>query len=151
MKSSAAAAAASGRTGVIRLRPTAAFAAVASQQAVNDGSRAADAGLNADRALWTILTASAALHTSVAIHNLRAFSIHFKYIVGTDIQAKSAADTFRRVHRQCCDIFQINQASHYCSHVMINDVIHTARPRIPAVISRGKANRISFFTPESDV
>ena len=134
------------------LRSAAAFPAVSSQHTVDDGSGAADARLNADCARRTISAARAAFHAGVAIIDLQTLAVHFEYPMRANIQAHAAAGAFLRIQRQGGNIFQINHTSHfYYSHRSINDVIQTIRPTMPAVISRGRANRISFFTPESDV
>lgn len=136
----------------IRLGSAAAFTAIAAQQAVNNRGGATDAGLNAQGVHGAVFTASAALHAGVAVNDFHAFPIHFKYIVGTDIQAHAAAGAFLRVDRQGCHVLQINHASHFhYSPLRISDVTQTASPKIPAEISSGKAYRISFFTPERDV
>jgi len=82
----------------IRLWSAAAFAAVSSQKASDDGGRAAYAGLNADCARRAVLTARTAFHAGVAVNNQRAFSIHFKYMVGADLDAHTAAGAFIFVH-----------------------------------------------------
>lgn len=134
------------------LRSAAAFSAVSSQHTVDDGGGAADAGLHVKCAGRTVPAARAAFHAGVAVSDLQILAAHFEYAMGTNIQAHAAAGAFLRIKRQGGNIFQINHASHfYYSHRRISDVIQTMRPRIPAVISRGRANRISFFTPDSDV
>ena len=163
----------------IRPRSAAAFAAVSSQQASDDGGRAADSRLNADCARRAVLTARAAFHARVEIYNHRVFAIHFKYMVWADLDAHAAAGAFFFVHLKGCDTFQIREISHFSSrdaalrsllhaaeqglaapcsdepaqdaYKTTSDAIQPASPKTPADISSGKAKRISFFTPDSDV
>jgi hypothetical protein len=97
----------------IRLRPAAAFTAIAPQHAVNDCRCAADAGLNGEGTRLAVFAAGAAFHTGVAINNLHAFPIHFEHIVGTDSEAHTAAVAFFCVQPKRDDIFQINRVSHF--------------------------------------
>lgn len=99
----------------IRPRSAAAFAAVSSQQASDDGGRAADSRLNADCARRAVLTARAAFHARVEIYNHRVFAIHFKYMVWADLDAHAAAGAFFFVHLKGCDTFQIREISHFSS------------------------------------
>ncbi len=135
----------------IRLRSAAAFTAIAPEHAIDDRSGASNTRFNPNGSCRTVFTAGAALHTCITINDFHVFPIHSKYIVGTDIQAHTAAGAFLCVQLQGYDIFQINHASHFYTCLMIKDVTHAATPRIPAPISSGRANRISFFTPDSDV
>lgn len=139
------------RTIFVCLRTAAAFAPVSPQHAVDDSSGAADTGLDLESSRGTVFTAGAAFHAGIAGINPHLFSVHRKYMMRADIHAHTTAGAFLFIQFNCCDIFQINQVSHGSSYARNTDVIHAAIPRIPAVISSGRANRISFFTPDSDV
>ena len=99
----------------IRLWSAAAFAAVSSQQASDDGGRAAYAGLNTDCARRAVLTARTAFHAGVAINNQRAFAIHFKYMMGADLNAHATAAAFFFIQLKGCDTFKIHEISHFYS------------------------------------
>lgn len=135
----------------VRLRTAAAFAPVSPQHAVDNSGSAADTGLDLESSRGTVCTAGAAFHASIAGINPNLFSVHCKYMMRADIETHTTTGAFLFIQSNCRNIFQINQASHGSSYARNTDVIHAAIPRIPAVISIGRANRISFFTPDRDV
>jgi hypothetical protein len=82
--------------------------------------------------------------------------IHFKHLMGADLKTHSTATAFLFIEFQGNHTFEIGQTIHLqtpipISYAIRREAIHMRKPPPTIPISRGRAQRISLFTPESEV
>jgi len=99
----------------------------------------------------TIAAAGAAFHAGITVLNQDVGRVHFEHLVRTDFETHSTSGAFFLIELQGYDILKVNKVSHDISYIKTRDVTQARKPQPAIPISRGRAQRISFLTPERDV
>jgi hypothetical protein len=80
--------------------------------AMNNGTRAADTGIYAERRNRAVADTGSTFHTSIQINDPRQLFFDDKYCVGTDRGAEAAANTFILIQFEGCNTLQILMLIH---------------------------------------
>lgn len=136
-----------------RLDHTTARGTVPPQHAVDHRGGAAHSGRNLNGFGRAILGARTTLHARIPVHDVCPLAVHAQHRVRADHGAHATADALGLVELQSGDILEIDQSIHEREllQAISLEAIQRPNPVTPATISNGKAQRISFLTPERDV
>lgn len=130
-----------------------AFAAgfFSTEHLVNDRRCTAGPRVDDHRPLRAIALAGPAFDAGITLSDLDLSIRTPKHLASANGKTDTAAIAYFRVVNKRDNIFEINHGLHSAFYLTKRAIIHRRRPAPVPPISSGRAKRISFFTPESEV